>query len=82
MAVYVLHFSEPIGESQNGDEEYEPHARHYVGYTCDMDRRIKEHRRGSGGHLCRVAKARGVTIEIAHVWVGAGRGFERWACEA
>lgn len=40
--VYVLHFDRKIGTAR-GDKDYAPHARHYVGCTNDINRRMNEH---------------------------------------
>ena len=38
--VYLVHFSEPYR-----------HARHYTGWTVDLDARLAEHRAGRGARL-------------------------------
>lgn len=68
-AVYVLHFDPPFR-----------HAEHYIGFTehPDVATRIHEHLKTKGGSpLVRAAVAAGCRIEIAHVFVGADRKFER-----
>lgn len=67
-AVYVLHFDPPL-----------QHARHYVGWTDhdDVATRLGEHLSGRGSRLVRAAVAAGVKVEIAHVFIGADRHFER-----
>lgn len=67
-AVYVLHFDPPFKQ-----------AKHYVGFTDqeDVGDRIVEHLKGTGSRLVRAAVGAGVTIHIAHVFVGADRHFER-----
>jgi len=60
--VYLLHFSKPICPSRP--------ARHYIGWTNDLDERIREHRRGKGSRLCQVALERGITFTLAEVWQG------------
>lgn len=57
--VYLIHFDTKIG-----------HARHYLGYTIDVDRRMAMHRRGAGARLMEVVKERGVTWTIAWVRIG------------
>ena len=66
--VYLLHFSRPICPSRP--------TRHYIGWTNDLDERIREHRRGKGSRLCQVARERGITFTLAEVWNG-DRRFER-----
>lgn len=68
MTVYVLHIDPPYR-----------HARHYIGFTPDAtaDRRIAEHLAGTGSPLIRAARAAGCTIQVAEVFAGAPRLFER-----
>lgn len=74
MAVYILHFGKPIGgESKRGK------AQHYVGTTGDFERRKGEHLNGrsSGSPLVKAAIEKGVEVEVAEVWQGEGRNFEK-----
>ena len=65
--VYLLHFDQPLA-----------HAKHYLGYTNNLERRIKEHRRGhSGSHIMRVLKQRGIGFVVARTWEGGTRADER-----
>lgn len=63
--VYLLHFDQPYG-----------HARHYLGWTLDLDARLAEHAAGRGARLLAVAQAAGVTWQLARTWQG-GRARER-----
>lgn len=63
--VYLLHFHTPYR-----------HARHYVGWTDDLDRRLIEHQTGQGSRLLFVAVNAGVTFELARTWSGS-RKLER-----
>lgn len=64
--VYLLHFSEP----------YE-HARHYIGFTTDLAKRLKQHQRGwSGVKLTEAAAAAGVQFQVVRTWAG-DRNLER-----
>ena len=65
MCVYLLHFSEPYR-----------HARHYIGYATNLDRRLAQHRAGTGARLLEVIDQAGITWELARVWDG-GRDLER-----
>lgn len=64
--VYLLHFSEPFG-----------HARHYVGYSDNIEERVALHMKGQGSRLCEVAVNAGITLMWVRTWVGADRKFER-----
>lgn len=65
--VYLLHFSRPYR-----------HAGHYVGFTTDLERRLREHRRGSSSPLVRCAVAEGIEIFLARTWREVTVGFETW----
>jgi 2'-5' RNA ligase/GNAT superfamily N-acetyltransferase/predicted GIY-YIG superfamily endonuclease len=64
--VYLLHFNEPF-----------KHARHYLGWALDADRRIEQHRNGVGSRLTQVIKENEIGFEVARIWDNATRGFER-----
>lgn len=62
MNVYLLHFNRRINSS---------HAtQHYLGFACDLDKRIRQHRQGKGARLTQVAVKRGITFRVAEVWQG------------
>ncbi|NJM59047.1 MAG: endonuclease [Oscillatoriales cyanobacterium RU_3_3] len=60
--VYLLHFSRPINPSRP--------AQHYLGWSSDLDERLRKHRKGTGSRLCAVALERGITFVLAEVWAG------------
>lgn len=64
--VYLLHFERPY-----------KHARHYLGWTRDLDARLADHRAGSGARLLAVLKAEGIGFTLARVWSPATRRRER-----
>lgn len=64
--VYLIHFSEPY-----------KHARHYVGYADDIQRRFREHKKGQGARLCEVVVEAGIKLHLVRTWPGADREFER-----
>lgn len=63
--VYLIHF----------DAAYK-HARHYIGWTTDLDARLQAHRAGRGARLMEVITADGITWQLARTWPG-GRDRER-----
>ena len=63
--VYLLHFDAPYR-----------HARHYVGYTDNLPRRLEEHRKGTGARLMEVIKDAGIGFTVARTWAG-DRATER-----
>jgi predicted GIY-YIG superfamily endonuclease len=51
--VYIIHIAEKIGRCQ-----------HYIGYTKDLERRIKEHQGKNGSPLLNEANKRGIKWEV------------------
>lgn len=64
--VYLLHFAPSY-----------KHARHYVGYADDIERRVAEHAAGVGARLTQVAVEAGCDLILARTWDGADRTEER-----
>jgi predicted GIY-YIG superfamily endonuclease len=63
--VYLIHLDTPY-----------KHARHYTGWTTDLDARLQAHRNGHGARLMQVITAAGITWRLARTWPG-GRSRER-----
>ena len=63
--IYLLHF-----------ERSYHHARHYLGYTDDLEARLAAHRAGRGSPLVAAAVRDGIEFELAATWPG-GRTEER-----
>lgn len=64
--VYLLHFDRGFG-----------HSRHYLGWSEDVQLRVRQHMFGKGSHLTRLAVAAGITMTLTAVWYGQDRHFER-----
>jgi predicted GIY-YIG superfamily endonuclease len=64
--VYLLHFDRPYH-----------HARHYVGWTRNLERRVARHRDGRGSPLIEAASNAGIVFTVARVWPNVTRRFER-----
>ncbi len=54
---YLLHFSRPFR-----------HARHYLGVTTNLGKRLKHHSKGTGAVLLRHVKAAGIRWKLAQTW--------------
>jgi predicted GIY-YIG superfamily endonuclease len=65
MPVYLIHFDKPY-----------KHARHYLGWTDNLETRLNEHINGNGSRLLQVISAADITWTLARVWTNAPRGFE------
>lgn len=57
--VYLLHFDRPYR-----------HARHYLGWTTDLDARLAAHTTGRGARLLEVITAAGIGFTLARTWPG------------
>src|SRR5579862_2870322 len=65
-SVYLLHFDRPYH-----------HARHYVGFTHDIGRRIVRHQNGRGSPLIQAVVEAGIKFKVARVWRNVTVRFER-----
>jgi predicted GIY-YIG superfamily endonuclease len=63
--VYLLHFDTNLA-----------HARHYLGYAADIDRRLAEHAAGQGARITAVCRERHITWRLVRTWAGT-RQVER-----
>jgi predicted GIY-YIG superfamily endonuclease len=63
--VYLLHFTSPYR-----------HARHYRGWTADLDARLAQHRAGQGARLMTVIRDAGIGFVVAKTEPGT-RARER-----
>lgn len=57
--IYLLHFSRPY-----------KHAKHYLGWTSNLEERLSEHAKGRGARLLEVVAAEGITWRLARTWEG------------
>lgn len=67
--VYLLHFDRPFGTDRQK-------AKHYTGYTADLDARLALHATGNGARLLAVVHEAGIGWTVARTWTG-GRARER-----
>lgn len=66
-SVYILHLDTPLH-----------HARHYVGCSQDVGKRIELHRKGQAScRFTQVLKERGIGFTLARVFDDTDRTFER-----
>ncbi len=64
--VYIIHLNEKLG-----------HAGHYVGYSSNVPRRIEKHIKGNGSAFMTAVAERGISWEVAMVWLGKDWTFEK-----
>jgi hypothetical protein len=60
--VYLFHFNAPLGNLANVRAQ----ARHYLGFTDDLDSRLKKQLAGKGAKIVAAALAKGLIFEIYH----------------
>lgn len=72
MTVYLLHFTQPIGDLANP----RGHAQHYLGSADNLTQRLASHQVGHGAAIMRACKERGIGFALARTWPG-GRQEER-----
>lgn len=63
--VYLIHFDRPLC-----------HARHYIGWAAQLDRRLAHHAGGTGSKLMAAVARAGIGWQVARTWPG-DRFFER-----
>ena len=64
--IYLIHFSRAY-----------KHARHYLGFTTNLDKRVTDHLCGMGARLMTVITEAKIEFKVARTWRG-DRKFERW----
>ena len=66
MTVYLIHFQ----------HRYK-HAGHYLGYSSNVIRRMKQHQSGSGVPLMRAVNEAGIPWQLVRTWDGGDMGLEK-----
>ena len=63
--IYILEFDRPLGTDKH-------EARYYIGYCEDgqLERRLKQHRAGTGAAITRAAAERGIVMTPIFVFAG------------
>lgn len=57
--IYLLHFERPL-----------KHAQHYLGWTADLESRLRDHAKGSGSALMAAVKRAGIEWHLVKTWQG------------
>src|SRR6266567_6741267 len=63
--VYLIHLDKPLN-----------HARHYLGFSEDLFKRLQQHRNGQGAAFMRAIEKQGISWHVSRIWDG-DRAFER-----
>jgi hypothetical protein len=69
--VYLVHLQTKLGSAHPRGG-----AGHYLGTTIDLDRRLAQHRDGTGARMLAAAVERGIGFDVVRTWPG-GRDKER-----
>jgi len=70
--IYLIHFDEPLGDLANPRGQ----ARHYLGFTTDLESRLDTHASGNGSAIMAAVTKAGISWRLARVWRG-DRSAER-----
>lgn len=70
--VYLIHFERPLGDLTNPRGQ----AQHYLGYTNDLDARLRAHRSGNGAAIMAAVSTAGIGWRLVQTWPG-DRALER-----
>src|SRR3989440_11558285 len=62
--VYLIHLNTPY-----------KHAKHYLGFSEDVQGRVQKHRRGNGARFMEVITKEGISWHVSRIWDG-GRELE------
>lgn len=63
--VYLLHFTKPLGR-----------AKHYIGWSPDIDKRVSRHKTGKGAKFTASAVRNGAELLLVRIWQGGDRRLE------
>lgn len=63
--IYLIHFEKPFKR-----------AKHYMGWTDNIPKRLARHKAGHGSRLLRAVNMAGIDYHIVRIWEG-DRNFER-----
>jgi hypothetical protein len=66
IGIYLIHFSPSY-----------KHAKHYMGWSPNIEPRIHAHLLGRGARLTQIARDAGCTLLLVRIWEGADRTTER-----
>jgi len=64
--VYLIHFDSPY-----------KHAKHYLGYTENLESRLDRHHSKNGSKLLRAVENAGIGFTVVRIWPDGDRNFER-----
>ena len=64
--VYLIHFETKLH-----------HAQHYLGFTTNLEERLKRHASGNGSKLMHAVSQAGITWKVTRLWENVPQSWER-----
>jgi len=64
--VYLVHLDKPMA-----------HARHYIGFSSALEKRLDNHLKGTGSRFLAGANRAGIGYSVVRTWENVDRNFER-----
>lgn len=79
--VYLIHLEQPLNYMTWSGKRV--HGQHYLGWTKDLKRRIKEHRAGkkAASRFLAEAKRQGISWKVVRTWENATQ-YDEWKLKA
>ena len=71
--VYLIHFEQPLGNLASPRGQ----ARHYLGSTNSLKRRLADHRSGNGSKIMAAVSRDGIQWQLARTWSDGTRALEK-----
>src|ERR1700722_5646600 len=64
--IYLIHFDKEIGNLDHSLSK----ARHYLGWTSDLNKRLDRHKLGQGSSIMRYVEQSGIGWQCVKTWEG------------
>ena len=71
---YLIHFERPY-QAKTGKQQQK--AQHYLGWTINLEKRVKLHAAGQGARLLAVVNTEGIGWSVVRLWENGSHALER-----
>ena len=71
---YLIHFERPY-QAKTGKQQQK--AQHYLGWTINLEKRVKLHATGQGARLLAIINAEGIGWSVVRLWENGSYALER-----